>query len=52
MRDHLYDNIAEYICVKRARVTHQSLAVEQRGATAVADGPVCEAQNMQDLLCQ
>lgn len=36
----------------QTRVTYQSLAVEQRGAAAVADGPVCEAQNVQDLLCQ
>lgn len=34
------------------RMTYQSLAVEQCGAAAVADGPVCEAQNVQDLLRQ
>lgn len=32
------------------RMTHQSLAVQQRGAAAVADGPVSETQNVQDLL--
>lgn len=33
-------------------MTHQSLAVEQRGAATVPDGPVCETQNVQDLLRQ